>query len=148
MVWDTRNGKLFPFKYAGFVILIHLLQNGAQPKVPRYRPAVKFRKISKDTLEKLQNSGDTIEIDASDVEEIDDDGNPDVADLPDSSSDLPSTEFLIDPDININSLALLDMISEKDIFTKPTTNTVEAGEPTASSQARSMTVDEAFAMWA
>jgi len=79
-----------------------------------------------------------------------DNDNPNSVELPDSddleSSILP-VEFLIDQDIDIDSVALLDMISEKDIASQPTTS-INAGEPIPSSQPRpTLTVDEAFAMW-
>jgi len=133
-------------------LTVHLPQNGAQPKVPRYRPAVKFRKISKDTLEKLQNVEDTNSKDANSEDDIDDadDGNPNSADVPQASSTPKSSlGFRIDSDIDINSAALLDMISEEEVVsdkalhTQPTT----FGLPVAPTAARSLTVEEVFAMW-
>ncbi len=119
-------------------------------------PAVKFRKICKETLEKLRNVDDPNSEDASvdansddEIADPSDDGNPNSGDMP-ASTPKSSTEFIIDSDIDINSAALLDMISEEDIVSEsgeaePTLNTqAEGGEPTSS---RLMTVDEAFAMW-
>jgi len=119
-------------------------QNSAQPKVPRYWPAVKFRKISKDVLQKLQKCDDTNSEDK--VNDLSDDGDPSSADTSSSTSPEPSTEFLIDLDIDINSAALLDMISEEEVVSdKPLNTRPTSSAATAVSQP--LTVDEAFAMW-
>jgi hypothetical protein len=78
------------------------------------------------------------------VNDLSDDGNPSSADTS-STSPEPSTEFLIDLDIDINSAALLDMISEEEVVSDKPLNT----RPTAPSAAipRPLPVDEAFAMW-
>jgi len=126
--------------------MIHLLQNG-QPKVPRYRPAVKFRKISKDTIEKLRTieSDDSNGENANDEDETDpsDDGNPNSVDTT-NSTPTPSAEFLIDSDIDINSTALLDMISEEEVVGVTPEKPLNTQ---ATAPSRPMTVDEALAMW-
>jgi len=147
VVRGALNGiLLFTYSYRS-INVVHQ-QNGAQPKVPRYRPAVKFRKISKDTLEKLQKAEDTNSEDANIEDEItdpSDDGNPNSANMSPSTPE-PSTEFLIDPDIDINSEALLDMISEEDVVSdKPLNTRTTASAPAPAP--RPLTVDEAFALW-
>jgi len=128
--------------------MIHLLlQNGAQPKVPRYWPAVKFQQISKDTIEKLRTikSDDSNGENANDEDETDpsDDGNPNSADTT-NSTPTPCAEFLIDSDIDINSTALLDMISEEEVV--GVTPEIPLNTQTTA-PSRPMTVDEALAMW-
>jgi hypothetical protein len=132
--------------------MIHLLQNGAQPKVPRYRPAVKFRKINKDTLEKLRNVDSLDDPNGQSANEEDettdpsDDGNPNSVDAATTTPDSPpkpGAEFLIDSDIDIKSAALLDMISEDEVVSERPSNT----QPTSTASSRPLTVDEALAMW-
>jgi len=93
----------------------------ASPIKEHYRPAVKFRKIDKAVLERLQTGASDTTLAQAEVVEFQDN---------DSDVDEPSTEpegnsadrdevggeklaFVIDPQIDINSRTLLDMISEE-----------------------------------
>ena len=103
-----------------------------------YRPAVKFRKISKATLERLQVKSDADDSENSELQDNEDEdigegggaenggevegNNDDLAPLPDDvpapttsrlkkAAYAPRTYFKIDECIDIKSPALLDMIS-------------------------------------
>ena len=126
------------------------IQNGAHPKVPHYRPAVKFRKINKDTLEKLQNINldDLIGEQMNNEDETtdpSDNGNPNSADtVINDAPPKPNIEFLIDSDVNTNSVALLDMISEEEaVQILEPMNT----QPLETAPSQPLTVDEALEMW-
>lgn len=126
------------------------LQNGAHSKVPRYQPAVKFRKINKDTLEKLRNinlddpSGEQMN-NEDETADPSDNGNPNSADtVTNDAPPKPNTEFLIDSDVDINSVALLDMISEEEaVQILEPMNT----QPLETAPSWPLTVDEALEMW-
>ncbi len=125
----------------------------ASPIKEHYRPAVKFRKIDKAVLERLQTGASDTTLAQAEVVEFQDD---------DSDVDEPSTEpegnsadrdevggeklaFAIDPQIDINSRALLDMISEEAMVQ------VDQPLPSAHEEAvagnRKVTIDEAFDNW-
>ncbi|KAF8154878.1 ribonuclease H-like domain-containing protein [Crassisporium funariophilum] len=123
-----------------------------------YRPAVKFRKISKETLARLQTLGDN-ESENMELEDSDEDENAD-EDQTEGTSTTPRlatgqstpTEsriaFKIDPNININSKTLLDMISETDTVSAATAKA--AGAPATSKAAnpeKKISVSEAFDNW-
>ena len=73
-----------------------------------------------------------------------DDGNPNSADNATANPVLSvNLEFLIDSDIDINSAALLNMISEEEVVSEEPSNL----QPTATTTSRPLTVDEALAMW-
>ena len=125
----------------------------ASPIKEHYRPAVKFRKIDKAVLERLQTGASDTTLAQAEVVEFQDD---------DSDVDEPSTEpegnsadrgevggeklaFVIDPQIDINSRALLDMISEEAM--------VQVDQPLLSAHEEAVvgnckvTIDEAFDNW-
>lgn len=126
-------------------LTVHLLQNGAQPKVPHYWPAVKFWKISKNTLEKLQNIEDTNSEDDSIGDA--DDSNPNSVDVSQASTPKSSPGFLIDLDIDINSAALLNMISKEEVVSDKPLHTQPTTFGLAPTPAQPLIVDEVFAMW-
>ena len=77
-----------------------------------------------------------------------DDGNPNSADLPQASSTSKSNlGFRIDSDIDNNSAALLNMISEEEVVSDKALHTQPTTFGLASTAAQSLTVDEVFAMW-
>jgi len=95
------------------------LEDSCDYLVP-HRESFSGWKISEDTLEKLQKFENSNSEDANSDDEITDPGSADddnqnSAEMSPSTPPEPSTEFLIDPDIDINSEALLDMISEQEV---------------------------------
>jgi len=56
----------------------------------------------------------------------------------------PNTEFLIDSDVDINSAALLDMISEEEAVQIPEPMNTQ---PLETAPSQPLTVDEALEMW-
>ena len=125
--------------------------------MPHYRPAVKFRKIDKDTLARLQTKGDNDENQSSELneEESEDEGSEEETvtrpELPNPMGTQFAAEesagsritFQVDPIIDLKSHALIDMISPFD-----TERTSAA--PTASIPAEpkdQISVAEAFASW-
>ncbi len=74
-----------------------------------------------------------------------DDGNPNSADMvTNNAPPKPNTEFLIDSDVDINSAALLDMISEEEAVQIPEPMNTQ---PLETAPSQPLTVDEALEMW-
>ena len=127
-------------------------------KEPHYRPAVKFRKINKDTLTRLQTKGDNDENQSSELneEESEDDGNEEEtrSELPnltgnpfakDSESAGCRTPFKVDPTIDLKSHALIDMISPFDSDSERTSAAPTLSIPTEPKD--EISVEEAFESW-
>jgi len=132
------------------------------PKKPRYRPAVKFRKIDKDTLARLQTKGDGDENQNSELnEESDDDGNEEetsttrqLAELPTPTSTPFDTDdaegqitFKVDPIIDLKSRALIDMISPAPVVSEVATAEHTSTVPVPTWPELRMSVAEAFESW-
>ena len=120
-------------------------------KKERYRPAVKFRKFDKALLEKLQTGVSNLDNDVlvqertSEIQDDDSEGEELIGEetLQDGGAGLGGLKvvFAIDSQIDINSRALLDMISdEATVINQPTPSarTKMGGE---------MSIDEAFEDW-
>jgi len=94
---------------------------------PRYRPAVKFRQIDKATLARLQTRDEADENPNAELEEDDDDTEEREETITMTPSqrnnDGHRTTFIVDPNIDLNAPALLDMISPDPIVTEKITAT-------------------------
>ncbi|KAF8153915.1 ribonuclease H-like domain-containing protein [Crassisporium funariophilum] len=144
----------------------HNPETATPHKKERFRPAVKFRKIDKALLERLQTGApksDTTTSAQAEPHETEDNDSHDEASKPKevSTEEQPEASstaeeegsvesgkqklaFVIDPQIDINSRALLDMISEEAVvMDKPL---LSASLKVAANGA-GMTVDEAFDNW-
>jgi hypothetical protein len=137
----------------------------APNKKERYRPAVKFRKIDKALLERLQTGGpestvtgnlDNAQEEAAEIQDDDSDDEELIAEenlqggQPQSDSTVGGDggagglklAFAVDSQIDLNSRALLDMISEEAVVVT-NQSLAPAGEITTGE----MSIDEAFDNW-
>jgi hypothetical protein len=129
----------------------------APNKKERYRPAVKFRKIDKALLEKLQTGARASESNLDknilvqeEAAEIQDDDSDDeeLAEENlqggvgrDGGTDGLKLAFAVDSQIDLNSRALLDMISEEAVIIN------QSLAPAREKTAGEMSIDEAFDNW-
>jgi len=128
---------------------------------PRYRPAVKFRVIDKDMLERLQTRSEqeqrelvgemqTLQVaeDASD-DEGDSDNDNDMEEQPTTSSApvVILTAFKVNSHVDLKSAALRDMISEEPLVKERVMGPVMIEAPPRTSLHVSLSVDDAFAQW-
>ncbi|KAK0443131.1 uncharacterized protein EV420DRAFT_1577094 [Desarmillaria tabescens] len=88
-------------------------------KKPGRRPAVKFREIQKDVLEKIQSntkkSGTSEESDAESETDDDSDDDDDAVSGNTTVEAPREKEFKIDPDIDLASPSLLDLVSSEPV---------------------------------
>ena len=140
-------------------ILWYAKETTASNKKERYRPAVKFRKIDKALLEKLQTGASGLDKNApmqEEATEIQDDDSDDEEPTAEeilqggqpqrdgrADANGPKLAFTVDSQIDINSRVLLDMISEEDVIVGQTP--LSACVKTAASV--EMSIDEAFDGW-
>jgi hypothetical protein len=87
-------------------------------KKPHYHPAVKFRKLNKDTLTRLQFKSDSDESPNADLDDEESEGGGDSEEetltgtlFGANTSAERRTPFKVDPCMDLNSHALVDMIS-------------------------------------
>ena len=76
-----------------------------------YRPVVKFRNIEKNVLQAVQSEQDDAEDKSLSDSDSDDDDTDSEADIHDKRPPPRALTFEIDPDVDITSQALRDMIS-------------------------------------
>ena len=131
-----------------FEIASHLYSS--QKPEQHYRPAVKFRKIDKETLARLQTKSDEEERIEKELDiEEDTDNDSDSAQSDDKESDsLPKITFAVNPHINLKARALLDLISETDKYEDGQAEiAVLNAHPKSREGVSEMTVEDAFADW-
>ena len=120
-----------------------------------YRPAVKFQKINKEMLARLQTlqPGEeqnlNREIDESDDEDNESDRVLEENSVPGQRATPTAcrTAFEIDPNINIESKTLLDMISETEVSSGIATPAGAQGKSKQTNAEKKFSVAKAFDNW-
>ena len=152
MVWKTRRRE-FHLLLTNELVTQSFEHWKTAPNKERYRPVVKFRKIDEAVLERLQTGAPEldetrpaamqIQGDDSDDEDL---GTEQEAQTQGNHENEHESgqklAFAIDPQIDIHSRALLDMISVEDVVDQP----LPAREKRVP-EGHNMSVDEAFDNW-
>lgn len=153
MVWETQPGKSIAVRVwrNSDWTETHPQNNKSQPAKPHYRPAVKFRQINKATLARLQNKHEGDESHNSELEDEDEDEENDEGIRREENTGTPhdnwnedgcQTTFAVDPNIDLNATALLDMISPEPTVSEKTMPTERPSKP--ANLERKISVAEAF----
>ena len=152
MVWKTRCRE-FHLLLRNELVTQSFEHWKTAPNNERYRPVVKFRKIDEAVLERLQTGAPEldetrpvamqIEGDDSDDEDLGTEQEGQTQGNHENEHERgQKLAFAIDPQIDIHSHALLDMISVKDVVDQP----LPARAKTVA-EGHNMSVDEAFDNW-